>query len=104
MAAEPIQIDNDGWHLHAEMDAVGAKLILRKYTSGTDYTEHGEYRTLPEAASGYLDVKYGMSIQSSVGATLATVLAGKKAMLASLKSGFPGGEVKVARIILKGEA
>jgi len=100
--SEPIKIDNDGWYFHAEVDAVGAKLILRKYSSDTDYVEFGEYRTFPEAASGYLDVKYGESVKSTVGASLATVLAGKKSMLATFKSGFTGGDVKAAKIYLSG--
>ena len=100
--AESIKVDDDGWYLHADLDAVGAKLILRKYTSDTEYTEYGEYRTFPEAASGYIEAKYAESIKASQGATLSSVLTGKKTMLDSFKSGFTGGAIKAARVRIDG--
>lgn len=103
---EPIKIDDDGWYFHADEDGAGAKLILRRYASGSDteFTEHGEFRTFPEAASGYIDAKYAYSVRNIVGASLSAVLAGKKSLLATFKSGFTGNNVRAAKIVLKGDA
>lgn len=83
--SDSIKMDDDGWYLRSNGDV----LEVRHYPSEGGVEAYGQFRSVEEAARGYVDAKYGQYVKGQQDYQLGSAMGYRKSIIDGLQGTGP---------------